>query len=505
MLSAASGLAGGPQAVEAAREAAEFAYRRDLYSISLEAAELWLERAGEDLEALALVAALSVAAGEANRAIAVTREGLIRSGGDGRFVELFADRLSGVHPELLNSRPLEPVVAALARQFPDSPAVLTLAARVALEAGQHDQALRHTGEILARNPGHDTAHMLAATAQLRAGAPDLALARLTEQLAMRDSVLLEQHYAMLLLENRQPREAISRIRDLRARNPDRHELALAEARMLRLLGAWGLAEPVLLELFARGYETDRVREELGRIAAGRGEWLESVEWYAGIESDALALAATRSMVRAFVELEEFDEALAAATGLVRRDPRHACESLPLVAYVMQSAGRREDALAAYEEGLRYLPESRQLRMARAHLLAELRQHRRAIRAMEELLVDHPRDSEVLNALGYTLAVRGIRLEEAHDHILLALELAPDSPAIIDSMGWVLYRLGRPEEAVPLLEQALASLPHPEVAAHLCEVLFELGQTERARNLLRESLDRFEDTAMLEAVQERYAR
>ena len=505
LLAAASGRSDNPQAAAASRTAAEFAYRRDLYSISLEAAEAWLELSPEDPEALALVSALAVAVDRPDRSIAAARRGLALPEDAERFMALFVDRLSGLNPELLGSRPLGPVSAELAREFSDSPGVLALAARVALGAGQYDKALRHAGALLKRNPEDDGAHVIAATAQLRAGQPDMALARLTEQLALRDSVSLEQNYAMLLLENRQPREAVNRMRDLRERRPDLPELTLAEARMLRLLGAENLAEPMLLELFARDYEADQVREELGRIAAGRGEWLEAVEWYAGIRSETLAPAATQGLVRAFVELEEFGEALAALLDLVRRQPQHTYESLLLAGNMMQSAGRRRDALAAYEEGLRYQPESRQLRMARAHLLVDLEQHRRAVRAMEDLLEDYPRDSEVLNALGYTLADRGVRLDEAHEHIRLALELAPGSPAIVDSMGWVLYRLGRPEEALPLLEQALAAFPHPEVAAHLCEVLFELGQTERAAELLRESLQRFEDRALLEAVQERYTR
>ncbi len=505
MLAAAADLSGDAQAAAAARKAAEFAYRRDLYSISLEGADLWLEHAPEDPEALALVSALHVAAGQADQSIAVARKGLARPEQTERFVELLMDRLSGLNPELLGARPLGPITAELAREFSDSPGVLLLAARVALGAAQYDQALRHADVLLTRNPEDDAAHAIAATARLRAGDPDMALAGLTEQLALRESVSLEQNYAMLLLENRQPREAISRIRDLRQQRPDLPDLAVQEARMLRLLGADNLAEPILLELFTRGYEIDQVQQQLGSIAADRGEWLEALDWYAGIRSEALALAATRGLVHAFVELQEYGEALASVLELVRRHPQHTYESLSLAGSLMQAAGRQQDALAAYEQGLRYFPDSRQLRTARAHLLVDLNQHRKAIRAMEDLLDDYPRDSALLNALGYTLADRGIRLQEAHQHIRLALELAPDSPEIVDSMGWVLYRLGRTEEAVPLLEQALAALPHPEVAAHLCEVLFELGHTRRAEELLRESLQRFEDAALLKVLQERYLR
>ena len=258
--------------------------------------------------------------------------------------------------------------------------------------------------------------------------------------------------------------------------------------MLRALGAANIAEPILLELFARGAQADLVPRGAGADCR-RSRRLAGVHRvvcrHSG--SDELAPAATRGLVRAFVGQEDFDQALATILDLVRRHPEHTFESLPLAAGVLRSAGQGDDALAAYKEALRYRPNSRRLRMGRAQMLADLNKHRSAIRAMEELLEDYPRDSEVLNALGYTLADRGMRLKEAHEHIRLALELAPDSPAIIDSMGWVLYRLGRTQEAVPLLERALESFPHPEVAAHLCEVLFELGETERAAALLRDSL------------------
>ena len=505
LLDEAAGLAENSAGADAARRAAEFAFRRDLYSHAREAAELWHRRDPGNLEAQALVAALRVAGGNAAAALQVARAGLSRAGDSEKFVRLFSERVFAFGPEQLDSGSLEQVTAQLAGEFADSPSVLGLAARVALGAGQFDQALRYADALLRQNAGDDAAQVLAATALLRAGDLDSALTRLTEQLALRDSLFLEQNYAMLLLEGGQPREALSRVRELRARYPQAPEVVLQEARMLRALGGGGIAEPMLLELFARGYEADLCREELGRIAGGRGDWLESIEWYAGIQSEAQAPAAARGLVRAFVAQKDFGQAMATVVGLVGRYPEHAYESLPLAASVMQSAGNAASALAAYDEALRYRPDSRQLRMNRAQLLVELRRHRSAIRAMEELLEDYPRDSETLNALGYTLADRGIRLREAHEYIRLALELDPDSPAIIDSMGWVLYRLGRPEEAVPLLERALEGFSHPEVAAHLCEVLFELGETERAAALLRESLERYRDTTLLEAVQKRYLR
>lgn len=497
-------LAEGSAGADAAERAAEFAFRHDLYAQALDAALGWRAHTPTGVEALALVAALHAAAGDIGAALETARAGLAAESDGDRFLALFEQRLNGVHSGALSAAALQTLTGRLAAEYPESPEVLNLAARVALAAREYSLAARWADSLLLLSP-RDEAHVLAATAILRGGEPDAALARLTEQLALGDSLVLEQNYVVLLLEAGQPREALGRLRSLRAANPGADGLIMQEARILQALGAGNFAENLYLELFSRDYEVDSCRLALGQIAAGREEWLESIEWLAGIRSDTLAPVAAELLIRSFVALGEIEEALAVLLDHVRRYPEHTFESLPLLAFVMREAGRDGQALAAYDRALRYQPQSRPLRMQRAHLLVEMKQHRRAIREMEDLVADYPRDPEALNALGYTLADRGLRLEEARGHISLALELDPDSPAIVDSMGWVLYRLGRKEEARGLLEQALERLPHPEVAAHLCEVLYELGQIDKAEELLRESLAQYEDTTLLEAVRQRYSR
>ena len=89
-----------------------------------------------------------------------------------------------------------------------------------------------------------------------------------------------------------------------------------------------------------------------------------------------------------------------------------------------------------------------------------------------------------NALGYSLADRNLRLQEAHDLIKKALSLAPEDPYIMDSMGWVEFRLGRFEQAEELLRRAFAIKSDPEIAAHLGEVLWVRGREEEAKKLWR---------------------
>ena len=97
-----------------------------------------------------------------------------------------------------------------------------------------------------------------------------------------------------------------------------------------------------------------------------------------------------------------------------------------------------------------------------------------------IIENDPNNATALNALGYTLADRGERLEEAYNYIKRAYELSPGDFYILDSMGWILYRLGRLDEAVDFLQKALNLRNDPEVAAHLGEVHWVMGNKQAAK-------------------------
>jgi tetratricopeptide (TPR) repeat protein len=111
---------------------------------------------------------------------------------------------------------------------------------------------------------------------------------------------------------------------------------------------------------------------------------------------------------------------------------------------------------------------------------------RLLRRVIAIKADH---QHAYNALGYSLADRRIRLPEAKQLISKALELSPGEPSIIDSMGWVEYRLGNREEAIRLLGDAYHARPDPEIAAHLGEVLWSAGRAEEARRVFRDARSR----------------
>ena len=105
--------------------------------------------------------------------------------------------------------------------------------------------------------------------------------------------------------------------------------------------------------------------------------------------------------------------------------------------------------------------------------------------LKRLLANEPDNANALNALGYTLADENLdgRLDEAQRLIERAYELAPNDPAVLDSMGWVYYRQGQPQRALDWLQRAFAAMPDQEIAAHLAEVLHALGRNEEARELI----------------------
>lgn len=110
------------------------------------------------------------------------------------------------------------------------------------------------------------------------------------------------------------------------------------------------------------------------------------------------------------------------------------------------------------------------------------------KALRQAIALKPDHHHAYNALGYSLADRGIRLDEARTLVTKALSFAPDDPYIVDSLAWVEYRSGNRQEALRLLQQAFASKPDAEIAAHLGEVLWMTNQREQAHSVWKQGLE-----------------
>jgi Flp pilus assembly protein TadD len=108
------------------------------------------------------------------------------------------------------------------------------------------------------------------------------------------------------------------------------------------------------------------------------------------------------------------------------------------------------------------------------------------KSLRQVMAKQPDNMQAYNALGYSLADRNVRLKEAYGLIDKALKMAPGDPFIMDSMGWVQYRMGNLSAAEAQLRKAYALRSDPEIAVHLGEVLWKKGQQDDARTLWREA-------------------
>jgi tetratricopeptide (TPR) repeat protein len=200
----------------------------------------------------------------------------------------------------------------------------------------------------------------------------------------------------------------------------------------------------------------------------------------------------------------FDEALAGSPD----DPTLHAAHVQLYVILSQDAverGALDEAEQLLMDGLALYDDHTSLRYAQALLYEEQGKMRRAVTVLEDLVDDSPDDAALLNALGYLLTDQFDRHDEARGYIQKALAMDPDNAAIIDSMGWVLFRLGEYQAALDYLERAYRLEDDPEIAAHLVDVRWALGEREAALELLRSTLEKNPDSRHLREVSERLAR
>ena len=157
------------------------------------------------------------------------------------------------------------------------------------------------------------------------------------------------------------------------------------------------------------------------------------------------------------------------------------------AEVLSDLDRMREAMSVYDEAVERYGDNADLLYARALHAARMGRIDILERDLRAILAKEPMHADALNALGYTLADQTNRYDEALSYIERALKLKPKDPAVLDSMGWIQYRLGRLEEAATYLRQALALLEDGEIAAHLGEVYWAMGKREEAWQVWEKAL------------------
>ena len=232
---------------------------------------------------------------------------------------------------------------------------------------------------------------------------------------------------------------------------------------------------------------DNARLMLARIATRGGDAARAQALLDQIHDPAQAFAVASERAALLVKQGRLDDALAAIDTVPENDPRDAHLKLLAQAQLLRDNGRPAQAYQMLAAPLQDDPDDEDLLYDSALSAERMGDPEKMETLLRRLLALRPDSYSALNALGYSLADRGVRLQEARTMIEKAVQLAPDDPFIQDSLGWVHFRLGHLDEAARILTQAYARQPDPEIAAHLGEVLWMQGQRERALTIWSEGL------------------
>lgn len=290
-------------------------------------------------------------------------------------------------------------------------------------------------------------------------------------------------YATILIDQRKLDAAESVFEDMIETFPDITALRLSLALVKLENEKEEEATNLLLELRDAGLHQNESNYYLGRVAEKNQQLDQAIEYYSAVTDGPHFESALQHMSFLLVQQNRLAEANNLFTSLREGFPARANQFWRIQFDVLNKAEKSAEALEVLNQALTSFPEDNSLRYARAMLREQNGDNAGMEADLLSVLEREPKNPVALNALGYTMADRNERLNEALIMIGTALTLDKTNPAILDSMGWVLYRLGKVKEALVFLVQSYDLNKDPEIAAHLAEVLMVTGQTREAKIIM----------------------
>ena len=466
-----------------AERAVQIAMYAKNFKVAKRAAQRWVELEPGNLEAHKLLTALALRTGDINEV--TTQMGYLLSITDNpkdgyRLATAIMARNSDKQAALT-------AMQELTARDPDSPYAQLALSRTAVLAGQLEQALEAVERALQLRPGFVTATILKSQILIKMQRTEEATALLQQATHSHpDDLEVRFAYARLLLDKQDLEAAREQFASIVKLEPDNAD-ALYSLGLLELeTGQYKAGEKHLRQLLKLEKRVQSAYYYLGYAALKQEHEARALDWFRKVESGDFWSQAQLQAARIMAGQGKIDEMQDYLRVLRQKNPEAAVAFFLVEGEVLTDAGYFDEAYAVYTQALGTDPDNEDLLYARALLAQQLGQFDLAEQDMQHILGNDPENVRTLNALGYSLADKTDRYEEALVYISKALQQTPDDPAIIDSMGWVQFRLGNLAEARSFLEQAWGLTKDSEIGAHLGEVLWVQGEHEAARSIWDEA-------------------
>lgn len=304
-------------------------------------------------------------------------------------------------------------------------------------------------------------------------------------------------YARALLDMQRYAEASQQLQIITSQKPDYAEAWLVQGTLQVQDNQYAPAEASLQRYIALAQEQRQGDERsrgmaqaylsLAQIAEKRKDYPGAEAWLNKIENAQDLVGAQNRRASLLAKQGKMDEARQLLRGLPERNPGDARMKLMAEVQLLRDNKQYQGAYDLLSAAATSDPKDTDLLYDQAMLAEKIGSLGEMERLLRQLIAAKPDYHHAYNALGYSLAERNVRLPEAKQLIEKALQFAPGDPFITDSLGWVEFRMGNKAEALRILDGAYKAKPDAEIAAHLGEVLWSMGQRERAMAIWREGL------------------
>jgi len=463
-----------------ARRATEVALYARMNNAAIETATIWHEAEPGSARPLQALAGLLVAAGRYDESLPYLRKLLATSSNDAAngFTQL-----TRMFANAQDKQAVLKLVRSLAADYPRLAEAHFALARAAVGAGDERTALKEARKAGQLRPDWEAPVLLEAQV-LQKVSVDQAAALLSGYLkkypAARETRLA---YARLLVAQKRFGEARAEFEKLMSSVPDSTDMAFAVALLSLQLKDYDAAEKYLKGLIQSPYrDKDGVRLYLGQVAEERKNLPEALRWYGEVGEGEQYVQAQIRYAQVLARQGKLDDARAHLQQAAAKNSQQRVQLTLAEAQLLRDANQPKSAFDLVGRALDRVPNNPELLYDYAMLAEKIERVDILEASLRKLIEIRPEHAHAYNALGYSLADRNQRLPEARELIEKALQLAPDDSFIIDSMGWVLYRMGKLKDSLGYLRRAYAGRPDAEIAAHLGEVLWALGERAEAERV-----------------------
>jgi tetratricopeptide (TPR) repeat protein len=485
---------------QAAERATRIAIHQKDFPKAMEAVESWVELAPENFQARVMAVTVSLWMQEKEKALEHLQKviSLSENKGEDGFLHAVA-AITQARESRMGLQLMQQVAAG----YPDDSRAHYAVALVAVVAKDYGVAEREARRVVKMNPEMAKAHVLLARVLITQKQGEEAKKVLREAAArFPKHKALNTAYGRLLLELNEIEAAYTQFKKLRRLLPEAPEILLSLGVLAIQLDRLDEAGTYLRKLSRWKKYGDEAAFYLGRIEEKEKRLDKAVDWYRKVTTNKrLRVDAQMRVARILAREGELAEARETLAALRREVPARSADIYLVEGGILGELAAPEVVLEHYDKALKAHPDSSELLYARGLYASTHGQLDSAEQDLRKIIQQDENHADALNALGYTLADQTDRYQEALGYIERALTLKPESPAILDSMGWVQFKLGDNEQALEYLRRAYEIFPDGEIAAHLGEVLWVTGSKDEARKVWQEALEREpENQYLLRAVE-----